>query len=96
MLNKTKNNEGLRRNPSAVANRRPKRCHLCKKTFAFDKYVSYRKDRTNIFRTATAFKTKRLRKARPGLPTSLHSPKTKAPWPTPNSKNLNPPKNNQL
>lgn len=88
MMNKTKNTEGLRRNPSAAASRRPKRCHLCKKTFAFDKYVSYRKDRKNTFRSVTASKTRRLKKAKPKTTTSQCKTKTKAQWPLPSIRNL--------
>jgi hypothetical protein len=63
MMNKTKRNEVEKRNESAVANRRPKRCYLCKKTYAYDKYVSRIKNRMNISRRAIVFRTKKSNKA---------------------------------
>ena len=59
MLNKTKNNQPIQRNPSAAANRRPKRCHLCKKNFAFDKYVLERRVSKPISNSAIAMKIKK-------------------------------------
>jgi len=58
MLNKPKNEQPLKRTPSAAPNRRPKRCYLCKKNFAFDKYVHNSKVSNNILSNAIASKIK--------------------------------------
>jgi hypothetical protein len=64
MLNKTKYDQPIQRNPSAAVNRRPKRCHLCKKSFAYDQYVIGLSVSKLILNNAIASKIRKYNKAK--------------------------------
>ena len=61
MNNKSKVSTGNKINLSVANGRRPKRCHLCKKSFPPDKYVEKILSRMNIFRIVIALKIKKYR-----------------------------------
>lgn len=61
-MNKTKRPD-LKTNENGFASRRPKRCHLCKKNFQAEKYVTIDPPRTNTSRHVTEYKTKRSKTA---------------------------------
>jgi hypothetical protein len=65
MSNKIKKIEVPKNNEKQIQ-RRPKRCHLCKKSFPADKYVFGPRNRTNIFRLAIGL-ARRKRKSRRSL-----------------------------
>ena len=61
MNNKSKVSTGIKANQSVANGRRPKRCHLCKKSFPPDKYVNQKLSRMNIFRIAIVLRIRKYK-----------------------------------
>lgn len=66
MINKPRQNAWLTRtaHQSLAATKRPKRCHLCKKSFPADKYVHFKYIQNEHFEACYRFENKRIEETR--------------------------------